>query len=1016
MKLTSYFIKHPVIALILNAMILIVGILCFNLLSLREYPEIHFPNVTIHSFYPNASAELVESSVTYPLEDQLAGIEGIESIASFSKHGRSTIDLSFKNGTSIDRAMLSIREAIGLARMQLPADVKDPIVERQTVASGVPFIVLSLESTTMDFAALTHYANLNLKNAFRGVKGVASAQVWGQPYTYDIVLNPKKMYAFGVNTDQIFAAILRGNLSLPVGKFQNETPATLNAELKNIGDYENLVVKEKNNKQNPVLLKNVADINLKTDNETFRVRINGKPGLAIAINRTNDGNPIEVSRLVEEKLKELQTRLPEGLKINIISDQADFVKSSLSNIQSSIFEAVLFVLIIVFLFLRNLKATLIPLVTIPISLMGSFIFLKLFGYSINILTLMAMVLAVGLVVDDAIVVLENIQRHIENGLSPLEAALKGSREIGFAIVAMTLTLTSVYAPLAFISGTIGQLFSEFAVALAGSVLISGIVALTLSPLMCGKTLSKKEKPLWPKIDIFIEKLSKKYHAMLTKVIAYKKTCLFIIVSIFISIFYLANHIPKEMAPKEDRGLIGVYLPPVPGKDINFMESKLQRVEEIVRPIKEARDTLIFMGDWGGTVVMPLKSQSNRNRSASDIINSLRPQVSQLPSVDAFPWSWDSGLPGMDDSVLGSELSVTISTTDSFRELFNQIEKLRNALDTGKLFQGIRHDLKLDTPGYRIDLLSNEISNLNLNASQLAKTIEVFFSGDKSLTFAKDGILYSVTLKGDKSPWSLNELYVTNPAGKRISLGAVANLVPVAQPDKLFHYNQMRSAKLTANLMPGDKIESAMTKLKDSVDENLPSNYKISWQGAAKAYSESQMMMAILFFLSVIFIFAILSAQFENFIDPFIILLTVPLACAGALFFVWLCGQTMNIYTQVGLITLIGLISKHGILIVEFANQLRKENLPIIEAIIKSASLRLRPILMTTGAMIFGAIPLLLSKSAGYESRHVIGTVLIGGLSVGTLFTLFILPTLYVMIKSLEQILIKKARINLINTE
>lgn len=1002
MKLTSYFLKHPVIALILNAMILVVGILCFNLLSLREYPEIHFPNVSIYTYYPNASAELVESAVTYILEDRLAGIEGIETITSSSKHGETTIDLSFKNGTSIDRAMLSIREAIGLARMQLPQDIKDPIVERKTVSSGMPFIVLSLESETLDFAALTHYANLNLKNAFRGVKGVASVNVWGQPYTYDIVLNPKKMYAFGVNTDEVFDAIKRGNLSLPVGKFQNQTPTTLNAELKNIHDYENLVVKEKNAKQKPVLLKNIADITLKTDNEQFRVRINGKPGLALAINRTNDGNPVEVSKLVAEKLDELKTRLPEGLHIKIISDQADFVKSSLKNIQSSIFEAILFVLAIVFLFLRNIKATLIPLVTIPISLMGSFIFLKLFGYSINILTLMAMVLAVGLVVDDAIVVLENIQRHIENGLSPFEASLKGSREIGFAIVAMTLTLTSVYAPLAFINGTIGQLFSEFAVALAGSVFISGIVALTLSPLMCAKTLSKKEKPLWPMIDVWIEKLAKKYHKALTNVIVYKKTCLWVIIGIFVLIFYLTNHIPKEMAPKEDRGLIGVYLPPVPGKNINFTEEKMEHVENLVKPIKEARDVLIFMGDWGGTVVLPLKSQSERSRSASDIVNALRPYVTQLPSVDAFPWSWDSGLPGMDDSILGSELSATISTTDSFRDLFNQTEQLRNALDSKKLFQSIRHDLKLDTPGYRIDLLTNEISNLNLNTRQIAKTIEIFFSNDKSLTFSKDGMLYNLTLKGEKLPWSLNELYVTNPEGKRISLGAVANLVPIAQPDRLFHYNQMRSTNLTADLMPGDKIENAMTQLKNVVAETLPFNYKITWQGAAKAYSESQMIMAMLFFLAVIFIFAILSVQFENFIDPFIILLTVPLACAGALSFVWLNEQTMNIYTQVGLITLIGLISKHGILIVEFANQLRKNNMPLVDAIIKSASIRLRPILMTTGAMIFGAIPLLLSKSAGYESRHVIGTVLIGGLSFGTLFTLFILPTLYVIVKSAEQ--------------
>ncbi len=1006
MTITNYFIKHPVMALILNAMILIIGALCFNTLSLREYPEIHFPNISIYANYPNASAELVETSVTYILEDQLAGIEGIDSIVSDSKHGSSQITLTFKNGTSIDRAMLAVREAIGLARNQLPQVVKDPIIERKTVSSGMPFIVLSLESTSMDFAALTHYANINLKNAFRGIKGVSSVEIWGQPYTYNILLNPLKMYTFGVNADEVFNAVQRSNVSLPVGKFQNQIPSTLNAELKKDTDFENIVIKEKNtndpqHKRKSVLLKDIADISLKTDNERFRVRINGKPGLAIAINRTNDGNPLDVSSLVHTQLIGLKSNLPQGLTINIISDQADFVRSSLSNIKSSIFEAIIFVLVIVFLFLRNMKATLIPLVTIPISLVGSFIFLKAFGCSINIITLMAMVLAVGLVVDDAIVMLENIQRHIDQGLSAYHAALKGSKEIGFAIVAMTLTLTSVYAPLAFISGTVGQIFTEFAVALAGSVFISGIVALTLSPLMCANTLSKKELPLWPEIDRFIEKLSHNYRHILTILIRRSKTCILVILGIFACIYFLINMIPSEMAPKEDRSLIGVFLPPIPGKDINTMEEKIKQVETIMQSVKEKQNTLIFMGEWGGTVVLPLKPQADRKRSATEIVESIRPLVTTIPSVDVYPWSWDSGLPGLDDSITGSELSLTISTTESYRQLFEQVEQAREALEKEKAFPSIRHDLKLDTPGYRIDLFTNEMANLNLTAGQIAKTIEIFFSGDKSLNFSKDGILYPLTLKGSQSPWTLGELYITNPTGHRISLAAVADIVPIAQPENLYHYNQMRSAVLTANLAKDEKIESAMPKLLNTVDATLPSYYKKTWIGAAKAYSESQTTMTILFLLAIVFIFAILSAQFENFIDPFIILLTVPLACGGALFFVWLCNQSMNIYTQVGLITLIGLISKHGILIVEFANQLKKSGLSAMEAIIQASSLRLRPILMTTGAMIFGAIPLIMSHDAGYESRHTIGTVLIGGLSFGTVFTLFILPTVYLMVKKLE---------------
>ncbi|MDF3055480.1 MAG: conserved rane protein of unknown function [Gammaproteobacteria bacterium] len=641
MKLPAYFLKHPVIAIILNAMIVIIGLLCFDTLSLREYPEVHFPTVSIITTYPNASAELVESSVTNIIEDQVAGVKGIETITSDSKHGMSFINITFQNGISMDSSLIAIREALGLARPQLPQEVKEPVVQRSTAADGMPFIVLSLTSSSMDFAALTHYANLNLKNALRSIKGISSADVWGQPYTYEVILDPKKMYAFGVNADQVLDALQASNLSLPVGKFQNEVPTTLNAELKNISDYENLVIKEKNfsdpkHKQYPVFLKDVADIALRTDDKQFRVHINGKPGLAIAINRTDDGNPLDVSMLVQKQVAEFKKNLPEGLKLSIISDQADFIRASLSNIKSAIFEAIVFVLLIVFLFLRNIKATLIPLVTIPISLVGSFIFLKIFGFSINLMTLMAMVLAVGLVVDDAIVVLENIQRHIDEGVPVREAARKGSTEIGFAIIAMTFTLASVYAPLAFISGTVGQLFTEFAVALAGSVFISGAVALTLSPLMCAHTLrahTAKTKPS-KKLDIdqFLAKTTRAYSHILTRVIQYRKSCALIVLGTFSIIFILTQLLPSEMAPKEDRNLIGVYLPPIPGKDIEAMDEKIKMVEKILQPntATEAQTMLAFMGDWGGNVVLPLKPQSERKRSAAEIVdmtlNSIHPVI------------------------------------------------------------------------------------------------------------------------------------------------------------------------------------------------------------------------------------------------------------------------------------------------------------------------------------------------------------------------------------------------------
>jgi len=1005
MKLTTYFIKHPVIALILNAMIVIIGLLSLHSLNLREYPEVKFPTVTVRAFYPNASSDVVETSVTSVLEDQLAGVEGIDTITSKSKYGGSQITLNFQSGVSIDRALLAIREAISRARNQLPQEVKEPVVERQTVSDAMPFLIVALETSSMDFAALTHYANIHLKNAFRSNKGVASVEVWGQPYTYQIHLNPKKMYSFGINVDDIYNALQRNHVTLPVGKFRDEIPVTLNTELKTTHDYENIVIKNNTSaalqvKRTPIVLKDVADVSLGNDDKQFRVRINGKPGLCIAINRTNDGNPLDVSALVHEQVAQLQQQLPSGLKMYVISDQADFVRHSLKNIQSSIIEAIIFVLLIVFFFLRNIKATLIPLVTIPISLLGSLLFLKLFNYSINIITLMAMVLAVGLVVDDAIVVLENIQRHIEDGLSAMAASIKGAKEIGFAIVAMTLTLTSVYAPLAFISGTVGQLFTEFAVALAGSVLISGVVALTLSPLMCSKTLSHHPTKIFARIDLWLQRLTLHYQKSLTKLTQYKKTCVLMVIIALSAIVGLSKLIPSEMAPKEDRGLVGVYVPPIPGKDINTMEEKIKQLEKIVlTSIPEAQNTLIFMGTWGGSIVLPLKAKAMRTRSADDILESIRPKV-KLPSLEVHPWSWDSALPGLDDTMSGGEIAIVVSTTESYRTLFDVIEKARLHLDQKKLFTGVRHNLTLDVPSYRIDLDQNAVSKLNLTTREIAKTIEIFFSGDQSLVFFKDGVAYAISINTLNSPWSLNEIYVTNSLGKRISLGAIATMVQSAEPDSLFHYNQMRSVILKADLKSDDNIEKTMPKLQTILKQQLPTGFKTSWTGAAKAYSESKTTVLVLFMLALIFIYAILAVQFENFIDPLIILLTVPLACSGALFFVWFGGQSLNIFTQVGLVTLIGLITKHGILIVEFANQLQRDNRSRLDAVIQAATLRLRPILMTTGAMLFGAIPLVLSHDAGFEARRAIGTVLIGGLTVGTIFTLFILPTLYLMIKNL----------------
>jgi len=997
MNFTSYFIKHPVIAIILNTMMVVIGVLCLNNISVREYPEIKLPSFLVIAHYPNASAELVESAVTNILEDQLAGIEGVESISSQSKPGNCTIDLIFTEGTSVDRALIGVRDAIGLARSDLPKDMPEPVVQQKTKSNGPPFMAVSLASKSLSFGSLTHYANLNLKNAFRSLKGVASAEIWGQPYTMTVALDPQKLYAFGINADDVFTALEENNVSWPVGNFRNEVPTTLDLSLSSREDFEDLLIKENNGK--PIFLKSIADIQLTTDNTKTRTRINGKPGLLIGISRTNDANPLDVSKLVHDQVTHLKEILPKGMDIEVVLDQADFIRTSLSNIQHSIIEAILLVLVIVFLFLRNVRATLIPLITIPISLVGAIMLLKMFGYSINTMTLLAMVLAIGLVVDDAIVILENIARHLEKGLSPLQAAIQGSREIGFAIVAMTLTLASVYAPIAFIQGAIGQLLIEFAIALAGSVVISGIVALTLSPLMCSRILTHEEKRILPKIDDYLAKLESCYVKVLTQSLSHPKIILVCTTGMLFIVAFLFSHLPSEIVPKEDRNLMGVYLPRIPGKDINALEPFAVQVEEQLKNMPELKGYLTFMGDWGASICVSLKNQEDRKLSAASLADRIRPQMQSLPSVEAYPWSWDSGLPGLDDALSGSELTLSISTIGSYRDLFDQVEKARKTIEDAKVFESVRQNLSLDTPGYSIILDHNAVSSLGLSSFQISKMIEVFFSGEQSLYFQKEGVRYQITLEGLISPWALDELYLTNAKGKRISLGTVAELRSSAVPKELNHYNQMRSVSLSANLKPDQKIKAAMPQFWNLAAKSLSPDLKKEWTGAAKMYTKSSMAMFFLFGMALIFIYAILAVQFENFLDPFIIMLTVPLGCFGALLTTWVFEQSLNVYTQIGMVTLIGLITKHGILIVEFANQLIASGKSIEEAIREAATLRLRPILMTTGAMIFGSLPLILSSGAGIEARRSIGFVLVGGLAFGTCFTLLILPKLYHLLKT-----------------
>ena len=588
MKFTSFFIKNPVYAIVFNVMLIVIGILSFNSLKVREYPKVEIPKISVCATYRNASPEVIESAVTTPLEDELAGVEGVEFIYSYSNYENSWISLQFREGMSMDKAVAAVRDALGKVRGRLPKDVREPSIYRDDGNRGNDqLMVLSAESEKMNSLELRHFIDTTVKNTFRSIDGVSSVDVYGDLYLARVRLDPKKLHMFGINADEIYDAIDSENVLRPVGKIQNTISASMKSKIETGDDFRRIILRTRDSKflkiskRSVTFLKDIADIDFSIDDQSSRCLLNGQKGTFITIKAASDANPVEVSNRVLKKIENLKNELTSDIKISVLEDKTNFIRASIKNSEKATVEAIILVLLIVFLFLRSFRATLVPIITIPISLIGAIVFLKIFGFSINIMTLLAMVLAVGLVVDDAIVVLENISRHIEEGMSKIDAAIKGAGEISGAIVAMTLTLVSVYAPLIFIEGTIGQLFIEFAIALAGSVLISGFVALTLSPLMCSVLLhsQKNNDRFFPWFDSAFSDFSKKYATFLSDMMSRKKTISVIVIGCFLSSLLFVHILPKETAPSEDRGIMCAYISQIAGKNMDFYEVQLKKIQK-----------------------------------------------------------------------------------------------------------------------------------------------------------------------------------------------------------------------------------------------------------------------------------------------------------------------------------------------------------------------------------------------------------------------------------------------------
>jgi len=1003
MKLSEICIRRPVFATVLSLVIVLLGLASYFRLSVREYPKIDPPVVSVQTTYRGASPEIIETQVTKILEESLAGIEGIDFMTSVSRQERSNISITFNLNRDASSAAADVRDRVGRVRKQLPDDIDEPVIQK-VEADAQPTIYIALSSERHDAMELSDYADRYVKDQLQTLPGVAQITIIGERrYSMRIWLDPDKMAAYGVTPQEIEAALTRENVQVPAGRVESrwrEYTVLPLTDLQTPDQFNNMSIRVGNNDA-LVRLKDVGYAEFGPVDDRSEFRFNRQSAVAVGVVRQSTANPLDISRDVRARVPDIRRALPPGMRADVAYDRALFIQESLKNVYWTIGEAVILVVLIIFVFLRSLRATLVPLVTIPVSLIGAFALMNLFGFSINTLTLLAMVLAIGLVVDDSIVMLENIWRHIEHGQRPFHAAMAGAREIGFAVLAMTLTLAAVYVPIGFMQGTTGKLFTEFALTLAGAVIVSGFVALTASPMMCAKWLRREESHgrVYKVIEDALRRLTTGYDKLLARALSMRPIVLATgaVVAVLGGFFY--SQLSSELAPFEDQGILLSVIVAPEGSTIEYMQKYAREVEQVYFNVPEVDRAFVISGFptiIQGRAFALLKPWSERDRTQQQIVAAVGGPgnpMSYITGVNAFPVN----PPPLGATPSDRPVNMVIQTTRPYAELQEMVTKVIARAAQIKGLENIDTDLKLNQPQLKVDVDRDKAANLGISGDALGRTLQTLLGGHQVTRFKREGKQYDVIVQiADPfrtSPTDLPRLYVRGSAGL-VQLANLVNVTESVAPSELNHFNQLRSATISATLAPGASLGEALQSLGQAVREVLPPTAQIDYGGQSREFRKSSSSIYMTFVLALAFIYLVLAAQFESFRSPLIIMLTVPLSIAGGLFALWLDGSTLNIYSQVGLVTLIGLITKHGILIVEFANQNRRRGLDKLRAVREAAVVRLRPILMTTGAMVFGAIPLAIATGAGAESRQDIGLVIVGGLLIGTLFTLFVIPAVY----------------------
>jgi multidrug efflux pump len=999
MAFTDPFIRRPVLATVVSLLIILLGLQAFNKLTIRQYPQMENALITVTTAYPGANAETIQGYITQPLQQSLASAEGIDYMTSVSRQNVSIISIYARIGADSDRMFTELLAKASEVKNQLPPNAEDPVLSKEAADSSA-LMYVSFYSDELSNPQITDYLSRVIQPKLATLPGMAEAEILGnQVFAMRLWLDPVKLAAFGLTANDVTDAVRKYNYLSAAGELKGQYVVTsINAEteLKSTDAFAAIPLKTLGDRR--VLVSDVARVEMGAANYDSISSFDGTPSVYIGIKATPSANPLDVIKEVRKVMPQLTEQLPPNLRVAIAYDATKFIQASIDEVIKTLFEAVLIVIVVVFLFLGAFRSVLIPVITIPLSMIGVLFFMQLMGYSINLLTLLAMVLAIGLVVDDAIVVVENIHRHIELGKTPLNAAIDGAREIAVPVVTMTITLAAVYAPIGFLEGLTGALFKEFALTLAGAVVISGIVALTLSPMMCSLLLRHEERPsgFAHRLDQLFDRLKTRYQHTLHTTLDTRPVVLTFAAIVLCLIPLLLMFTEKELAPDEDQGIVFLIASAPQPTNLNYINAYTEQFVKIFKEFPEYYSSFQingFNGVQSGIGGFLLKPWDERTRTQMEILPEVQQRLGQIPGLQIFGFN----LPALPGTGEGLPFQFVINTPNDYESLLQVTERIKQRAQESGKFAFLDVDLAFDKPEVVVEIDREKAAQMGVSMQDLGGTLATLLGEGEINRFTIDGRSYKVIAQVERAyrdnPQWLNSYYVKNIEGEMLPLSTLITVSDRARPTQLNQFQQLNSAIIQG--FPIVSMGDAIETVRQIAREEAPPGYAFDYAGASRQYEQEGSALYLTFAIALALIFLVLAAQFESFRDPLVILVTVPLSICGALIPLFLGFSSMNIYTQVGLVTLIGLITKHGILIVEFANQLRREkDLAPREAVEEAAAIRLRPVLMTTAAMVFGMLPLILASGAGAVSRFDIGLVIATGMSVGTLFTLFVLPCVY----------------------